>query len=176
MTDPRSVYAAIARGAAEATGAATAIVVGRHGEDVHVLAVEGEAQGRAVGEDVMAGESSLGFVLASGQALSLARREAPEGGDASDASLCVPCLGTVGVLGALELRGRPDADSFTPEAGRLAALFADVAAASLAAGDLGAEPGPSPAELGAELAQLAEADPARYGAVASVIGALLAHG
>jgi hypothetical protein len=31
-------------------------------------------------------------------------------------------------------------------------------------------------ELAAELARLAEADPGRYAAIASVVGALLAHG
>ena len=169
MTDPGRLYATIARGAAEATGAAAATVVTREDEDLRVLAAEGDG---AAGADAIPEDSSLGYVLASGQALSLAR---PDGGGLA-ATLCVPCLGAAGVLGALELRGSADTDSVTPEAGRLAALFADIAAAALEAGNLGAEPQASPEELGAELAQLAEADPARYASVASVVGALLAHG
>jgi hypothetical protein len=80
------------------------------------------------------------------------------------------------VLGALELRGTQELEPFTPQAGHLAALFADVAAVALEDAGATADPGPSAAEIGAELARLAEADPARYAAIASVIGALLAHG
>jgi hypothetical protein len=160
------VLEAVVHGAAEATGAAGVALVALRDEELRVLAIGGDRDGRAPGEVVVPGDGPLGYVLASGQPLSLSP-------GADEATLCVPCLGPEGVLGALELRG---AQPFTPEASRLAALFADVAAAALQESGLATESGPSPAELAAELARLAEADPARYAAMASVIGALLAHG
>jgi hypothetical protein len=164
------LFQAIASGAADATDAAGAAVVGARGDEVEVVAVAGTAPGRSAGDPVPPGEESLGFVLASGQTLSLGPR------DGSAAVLCVPCLGAAGVLGALELRAAPGVESFSPEANRLATLFAEIAAAALVAGGLEVDTGPSPAELAAELTRLAEADPGRYAAIASVVGALLAHG
>ena len=167
MSTPASgVLGAVAQGAAEATGAGGVALVARHGEELNVVAVGGHRDGRALGEVVSPGEGALGYVLASGQPMSLS--PGPE-----ETTLCIPCLGVEGVLGALELRGDR---AFTPEASRLAGRFADIAAAALQEGGVAGESGPSPAELGAELARLAEADPARYAAMASVIGALLAHG
>jgi hypothetical protein len=159
------ILGAVADGAAAATGARAVALVARRGEALEVLAVSGEPDGRAVGEAVVADDGALGYVLASGQPLSLAP-------GAEGTTLCVPCLGAEGVLGALELRGEA---GFSPEASRLAGLFADVAAAALQEGGLATELGPSPAEHAGEHARQAEADPGRYAAMASVIGALLAH-
>jgi hypothetical protein len=164
------LFQAIASGAADATDAAGAAVVGARGDEVEVVAVAGSAPGRSAGDPVAPGDDSLGFVLASGQTLSLGPR------DGSVAVLCVPCLGAEGVLGALELRAGPGVDSFSPEASRLAALFAEIATAALVAGGLEVDTGPSPAELAAELARLQDADPSRYAAIASAVSALLAHG
>jgi GAF domain-containing protein len=95
---------------------------------------------------------------------------------APGAVLSVPCLGAEGVLGLIEVRGGPSLEPFSPDATRMATLFAELAAAALEEAGDGAESAPPAAELGAELSRLAEADPDRYRAVASVIGALLSHG
>jgi hypothetical protein len=172
---------AIAQGAAEATGAASVTLVGRRDDELRVLAAGGDDPAHAVGDEVPPGNESLGFVLASGQTLALGPRLEPSSESKGvhrtpSATLCVPCLGTEGVLGALELLGRPGVTSFEPEATRLATVFAEIAAAALLAGGLGVEAGPSHGELAAELARLQDTDPARYAAIASVLGALLAHG
>ena len=180
MTGAR-VFDAIARGAAEATGAAAVAVIGRQGEDLRVVGIGGEEAPRSVGDEVSPAEESVGFVLASGQTLSLGPQTEKPGGAgmvhrAPGAVLSVPCLGGEGVLGVIEVRGRPGLEPFPPEATRVATLFAEIAAAMLEEAGDGAQETPNAAELGAELGRLADADPARYSAIASVIGALLAHG
>jgi len=175
------VFEAVARGAAEATGAASVAVIGRQGEDLHVVGVAGTDSARRVGDEVAPGEESVGFVLASGQTLSLGPQAEKPGGAgmvhrSPGAILSVPCLGGDGILGVVEVRGRPGVQPFSPEATRAATLFAEIAAAMLEEAGDGAEATPGAAELGAELARLADADPTRYSAIASVIGALLAHG
>jgi len=175
------VFDAIARGTAEATGAASVAVIGRHDEDLRVVAAAGPEAGRKVGDEVAPGEESVGFVLASGQTLSLGPQTEKPGGAgmvhrAPGAVLSVPCLGGEGVLGLVEVRGHPGIEPFPPDATRVTTLFAEVAAAMLEEAGDGADSTPGAAELGAELGRLADADPARYSAIASVIGALLAHG
>jgi hypothetical protein len=118
-----------------------------------------------------AADSQLQYVLATGQPLSIGTSP----GDARPL-LCVPCVGAEEILGALEIRGAAERGPFAPEATRLAALVADLAGAVLDSGDAPAATRPSPAELGSELTRLAETDARRYDAVASVLGALLAHG
>jgi GAF domain-containing protein len=175
------VFEAIAHGTAEATGAVSVAVIGRQGEDLRVVGVAGTEVTRRVGDEVAPGEESVGFVLASGQTLSLGPQAEKPGGAgmvhrAPGAVLSVPCLGGEGVLGLVEVRGHPGVQPFSPEATRIATLFAEIAAAMLEEAGDGARETPGAAELGAELDRLADADPARYAAIASVIGALLAHG
>jgi hypothetical protein len=56
-------------------------------------------------------------------------------------------------------------------------MRADIAAvASLRSEHSSAPPAPLPSELGGELERLAAADPVRYSAVATAVGALLARG
>ena len=165
MTGAR-VFEAIARGAAEATGAASVAVIGRQGEDLHVVGVAGTDSTRSVGDEVAPGEESIGFVLASGQTLSLGPHAEKPGGAgmvhrSPGAVLSVPCLGGEGVLGLLEFRGQPGVQPFAPEATRIATLFAEIAAAMLEEAGDGAQETPGAAELGAELGRLADADPAR---------------
>ena len=179
MSDPARVFTAIAFGAAEATGAASAALIRQDDdEELRVVAVAGSQPAHAPG-DVLDGTESLGFTLASGQPLSIGprREKLGEGGRwrTHPAALSVPCLGAEGVLGALELRAVAGAPAFPPEAARTASLFAEVAGAALGEAGLGAATAPRPEELGAELARLAEADPARYAAIASVVGTLLAN-
>jgi GAF domain-containing protein len=175
------VFDAIARGTAEATGAAAVAVIARHDEDLRVVGAAGTDGVRTVGDDVAPGDESVGFVLASGQTLSLGPQTEKPGGSGMvhrtpGAILSVPCLGGEGVLGLIEVRGQPGLQPFPPEATRMATLFAEIAAAMLEEAGDGAQETPGAAELGAELGRLADADPARYAAIASVIGALLAHG
>jgi GAF domain-containing protein len=175
------VFDAIARAAVEATDAAAVAVIARRGEDLRVVATAGADGIRAVGDQVAPGEESVGFVLASGQTLSLGpQSNRPEGAGrvhrAPGAVLSVPCLGGGGVLGLIEVRGGPGIEPFSPEATRVATLFAEIAAAMLEESGERTEAVPPPAELGAELARLADDEPARYSAIASVIGALLANG
>jgi|GraSoiStandDraft_5_1057265.scaffolds.fasta_scaffold24232_3 hypothetical protein len=175
------IFSAIAEGAAEATAAASAAVLAQLGEELRVIAVAGAADPERVpGSSVTPGDS-LGFALASGQTLSVGPQlgEPPEHGGvhrAPAATLTVPCLGTEGVLGAIELRAPAGAGTFPPEASRTAALFAEIAAAVLGEGGAHGSSAPTPAELGAELSGLADADPVRYEAIAAAVGALLAHG
>jgi hypothetical protein len=175
-----SVFDTIARAATEATGAASVAVIGRQGDDLRVVGAAGAEGGRAVGQAVAPGEESVGFVLASGQTLSLGPQEKPGGSGmvhrAPGAVLSIPCLGAEGVLGLVEVRGQPGIEPFSPDATRIATLFAEIAAAVMQDTGDGTQSTPGAAELGAELARLADADPARYAAIASVIGALLAHG
>jgi hypothetical protein len=167
----RPVLAAVARAAAELTGASGAAVVAPRGEEIVVLAVAGPHPERVVGERLKPGDDTLSFVLGAGQGLSLARAD---GAGSSCASMCVPCSGPEGVLGAVELRGAAGAGQFSVEAVRAAALLAEVATAALGAG---AEAhAPTPSELSAELVELAASDGARYAAVALAIEALLAGG
>jgi GAF domain-containing protein len=181
--DENPVLSALARAAAELTEAAGAAVVAVRGEEIVVLASRGPDPQRAVGDRLGPGDQAVRFVLAGGQSMSLApAAAAPEGVGTDDprtaarASMCLPCIGEDGAIGALELHGRLGHGPFDVAATRVAALLADVACAELAVDRGGATAAPSPGELSAELVQLAARDRARYEAVALALGALLAGG
>lgn len=162
------VYQAIAELAVETTGAAGAALIGRVADELAVLATAGDHPlAEAPGPPQISG-TSIGFVISSGQPMSLGA-----GCDGGGATLCLPCIGAAGVLGVLDVRGS-GGEPFPPTVGRVAALIAEVAAAVLDEESFGLHA--SPAELGTELARLAQTDPRRYAAVASSLGALLAHG
>jgi hypothetical protein len=173
-------YQSIVEGTSRAIDAAEVALI-RGGEGVHsVLAVSSNGRARRSAGESLSAETadSLGFVLASGQPLSIgpqATGDAPAGDMTSGPVLVVPCVGDSGVTGALEIRGSTGTQPFGPEASRLASLFADVAAA-LFEDDGGSSNAPSPVELGAELTRLAETEPARYVAMAATIEALLGRG
>jgi GAF domain-containing protein len=161
------VLSAIARAAAELTEASGSAVVALQGSARVVVAVGGSDPTRAIG-DRPAPEDSLSFVTAGGQSISLA--------EAHGASLCVPCAGANGVVGALELRRGAGAGPFSLEAARVAALLADVLTAELEQGRDGRGNAPTPSELAGELAQLAATDRLRYEAIAWALAALLGGG
>src|SRR3954454_21785003 len=161
--EERPVLAALARAAVELTGAEGAAVLAVRGEDVVVLA------GARLGSD----DGAVRFVLAGGQPLSLVPADGR--GDAP-ATLCLPCLGGDAVVGALELHGRAGAGPFDAAATRVGALLVDVVGAELTVERRGSAGTPSPAQLGAELAELAARDRVRYDAIAQGLGALLAGG
>ena len=175
----QTVLAAVCHAAAELTDADSAAVFAASGDGVVVVAVGGPQPRRAVGELLGADDDALAYVLAGGHSVSLAP-VAPESGAASAAGaqpamMCLPFPGDDGALGALELRARPDGAPFTVQAAVAGGLLAGVAAAELASAPREAAPAPAPEQLSAGLARLAERDPARYGAMAAALAALLAE-
>ena len=167
MSASDRVLATIARKALDATGASGASVLAR-GDDTDlrvVVSVRGGAQ-RAPGASVPADD--LGFVLAAGQPLSLVRKEAGP-------LLAAACTDGQTVHGVLELTRSPGGEPFAADATPLVALLAEIAGTAMAEG-AGEEAAPTPAELAAELGRLQQADPARYAAVSTAVGALLSHG
>ncbi len=163
--------------AVKATGAESGWLLGLDGDSFAVLAAAGGPHpGSLVGRRVEP-RGAAGFAAASGQPAAL--RPGPEdssnagagGSEGSPSSvLAVPCDNgeTVGVL---ELVNSPGG-GFGIDDIEVATLLADIAATAIV------ESGPTvtitdPAELGAELTHLAEADPARYRQVATILQALL---
>lgn len=176
---------AVARAAAALTDAGEAAVIALHGEEIVVLAVAGAEAQRTPGQRLAPGEDPLSYALAAGQSLTLAPTRTRAGpGTAEDqeavsqqASLCIPCSGDDGIVGALDLRGRAGAGLFSQAAARAAVLLADIVTAALEAAEEGGRPAaPAPGELAAELAALAASDASRYGAIAGALQSLLRHG
>jgi GAF domain-containing protein len=143
-------------------------VLASEGDELRVIAVAGTAAGWRVGQTVAADAEGVGYVLASGQPLSLAA-ERP----GAHAVLCVPCMHESEPIGAMELLGGAAEDPFPLEATGIAGLFAQIAGAAIAAGSDAAAAVPSPRELGAELARIEASDPTRYASLARAVGALL---
>lgn len=168
MSSSNPVVDAVADAARRATRADAARVLTSGGAELHAAAVAGAMPGWRRGDAVPAESEGVGFVVASGQAFSVAA----QGAD-SRPVLCVPCMHENELIGALELLGRPGEAAFPIEAMDVAMLFARVAGAAIAATDETAGEVPSPRELGAELARLDAADPARYAGVARAVSALL---
>lgn len=180
----RPVLSAVARAATELTDASEATVVAVRGQRVMVVAVAGLAPRRQVGEYLEPGDDTLSFVLACGQSLSVVPTDGDRRDDAaarlpaasSAASLCVPCVGADGVVGAVELSGRSQSGPFDVAATRVAELLSEIATAALAQDRVSLSAGPTPDELASELAQLAAIDEPRYRAIAWALEALLAGG
>lgn len=170
---PDAVLMAVAGAAMEATGAAGGRVVVRADGGLRVVAAVGEGAAEALGSSVP-DDSEIGYVLSSGQSLSLA--PAAEDSARTTTVLCVPCLAGQDVVGALELVDKAGGDSFPLEEQRIATLLGGVAGAAIAGRTEGGAQIASPAELAGDLASLAAADPQRYAVVAELVGALLAHG
>jgi hypothetical protein len=172
-----ATYQSIVDGTARAIDGTEVALIRSTDAERSVVAVSANGRRRRrMGESLpMEAADSVGFVLASGQPLSIGSESSADPSTSAQPLLVVPCLGDQGVLGALEILGAPGAEPFGPAVGRLAALFADIAAAVLE-DDAGAAAAPSPAELAAELSRLAEAEPSRYVAVAATLEALLGHG
>lgn len=173
------VLEAVARAAAELTRAAGAAVLAVRDDELVVLAAAGPEPGRTVGEHLERGDGALAYALAAGQTLAVspARREGEgatrDANDEAAATICVPCLGADGVIGALELRGAPQGEPFGVSAGRVAEALAVIAAAELEE-NRGTAAVAAPGELAAELGRLAAEDALRYRAIASAVSALLA--
>jgi GAF domain-containing protein len=88
--------------------------------------------------------------------------------------LCIPCESGDGVNGVLEIVDKVDGAMFSFDDVELATLLAGVAGVAIEAEGSDRRAAPSPDELAGELRRLAAADPNRYGAVASVLAAVIA--
>jgi len=178
------VLAAILQAGIDATGAGGGWLLAARGDRLSVVAASGPDP--AIGVTVAAGEGTAGFVVASGQPLAMAPRDGDprfaEGvmaitGRRPTSVLTVPCATDDGVVGALELVDKVGRGSFGFDDVELATLLADIAGVALSQLDDDIGPTvPDPAQLGGELARLAATAPARYAAVATMLGALLASG
>ena len=127
-------------------------------------------------------EGTAGFVVGSGQPIAISSQSneqwvaqgflgrltrTPTG------ILSVPCSTDDGVVGVMELVDKAGGGSFTFDDVELATLLGGIAAAAIVT-ELDAPTTPGPRELAGELGRLWENDPARYAAVATALGALLA--
>lgn len=169
-----AVLQSVAQAALEATGSSSGRIVAREDDALRVVAAVGDDAAGALGSDVAPESETVGYVLASGQPVSLA--PSPDGPSRETTVLCVPCLAGQDVVGALELVDKVGGDAFPLHEQRLATLLGGVAGAAIASGAGPRQTVASPAELGTELTALSQTDPARYAVVAQVIGSLLAHG
>ncbi len=185
--EPSPVLRAVLDAAVRATGASCGWLAAVSADNAELVAVDaiGDGAERVAGGAVPVDSGTAGFVVASGQPVAVAAR-GDEGLlceglaarlDPLPASIVsVPCAGTEGVVGALELVDKAGGTPFSFDDVELATLLAGIAAAALAGtpGGAGAPRVPDPRRLGAELTRLAGADPARYAAIAAAVDALLA--
>ena len=172
---------ALTAAAVQATGADSGWLLG--GPDpgaLSVLATSGAAS-TAIGTPVSTREGVAGFVMGSGQPMSITPSSsnhsldadiAALAGRAPGALLCVPCANDEDIAGVLVLIDEHGGASFTIDDVELATLLAGVAGVALGDRDV-VSSAPEPAALAAELEELARREPDRYRTVAALIEALL---
>jgi GAF domain-containing protein len=178
------VLQALTRAAVDSTGASAGWVVALEGERLRAVGTAGEGAGALLGSELAPGAGTAGYVVSSGQPMAIV----PRGGDPRLAEglgarlgreptsvLCVPCLDDDVVVGAIELVDKAGGGPFSFDDVELVTLLAGIAGAALAApgGEIEVRP---PAQISAELAHLASADPAAYARLVMVVEALLARG
>jgi GAF domain-containing protein len=177
------VLQAVATAAVSATDADQAWIVAPRGEELRVIAAVGSRAGELIGSTVAGDEEGIGWVIASGQPISLAPSSEDSGsagvthvlGRRISALLCVPCTGEEETVGALAVLDKVGGNAFPMHEAEIVSLLADIAGVALAQG-ADTRPLPAPAELTAGLADLAREDPERYAAMSSVVSTLLARG
>ncbi len=167
--------------AGNATSATRGWILGRHPDGLEVLAAVGAAD--LVGSTVAADVGAAGYVFASGQPVAMTPRHddpsAREGivarfDQAPTSVLCVPCAHDDEVLGVVELVDKAGGSAFTFDDIEIVTVLADVVGSALRSAVPEREVRP-PAELSAELRQLALDDAGAYARVANVLEALLAR-
>src|SRR2546421_9164889 len=177
-----SVLQAITQAAVDATAAAHGWLLHAQGDELQVVAAAGVKPGALLGAKVPANEGSAGFVIASSQPLALSPSQgdprATGGvsallGHRPSSVLCVPCGREDVVMGALELVDKEGGGNFSFDDLEVATLLGCIAGPALKEGAGTADRPPTPSELARGLAGLAEVDPARYAAIAGMVGALL---
>jgi GAF domain-containing protein len=181
-TRPDPVLTSITEAAVGATGSSHGWLLALDADGLEVVAAVGSGTAKLVGRRVPAGSGAAGYVAASGQPLALSggARDSrlsegvvAELGQRPASVLCVPCVTDDDVVGAIELIDKHGGEGFSFDDVELVTLLGGIAAPALAASAGGAAV-TDPEHLAGELARLADADPARYAMVASVVEALLA--
>lgn len=180
MGATRPPYQAIVDAAIAATGASSGwLLADREDDGLLVIATAGEAAVHQQIGGVVQPQGAKAYVLAAGQPTALL----PQPGDIANADgggaagippslLAVPC-GDEDVVAVLEVSGKAGGATFGFDDINALSGLAQVAAAMVLERDDAPRTVASPAQLGAELASLAQRSPARYNHVAQVIEALL---
>lgn len=178
---------AIVRAAVDITTADAGWILARDGATLTVAAAAGTDIDGALLQNltVDAGSGTAGFVIASGQPLALSAGandpRLSEGvavalGRRPSSVLCVACESGDAIVGALELVDKAGGATFSFDDVELATLLASIGAVALTTDRQAEAEVASPAQLGAGLQSLADADPARYAAIANAVESLLARG
>jgi GAF domain-containing protein len=179
------VLHALIEAAVGGTGGTDGWILAVRGDELEVAAAAGPMSASVMGVTIPGDAGTAGFVVGSGQPIALA----PHAGDPRAAAgmatvtgrqpaslLCVPCESEDGVTGALEVVDKAGGGAFTFDDVELATLLAGVAGVALAAGTGQQTRPPDPGELAGDLRRLADSEPGRYRAVATVVAALLSNG
>lgn len=179
VTDP--VAQSVLRAAREVTGASRALLLTVDGEQLTVVAADGDDTASAVGVSVDLGRGVAGFVAASGQPVALRPSSTDERLDDDvavalgwqpRAVLTVPCLGLDAISGVIELLDPAAEGGFDFDDVEAVTVLAGIAGTVLETA-VGVHTVPAPSELGVGLAALESADPERYARVAALVQALL---
>lgn len=180
MGATRPAYQAIVDAALNATGAASGwLLADQEEHGLSVLATAGQAATHQQVGATIQPQGAKAYVLAAGQPTALL----PQPGDTANADgggapgippslLAVPC-GDDDIVAVLEVSGKPGGATFGFEDINALSGLAQVAAAMVLERNDAVRAVASPAQLAAELDNLAQRLPARYEHVAQVIEALL---
>jgi sigma-B regulation protein RsbU (phosphoserine phosphatase) len=185
VDDP--VLHAILRAAVDITMADAGWILARDGGTLTVAAAAGTDIDTAqlAQLTIDAGSGTAGFVIASGQPLALSAGandpRLSEGvavaiGRRPSTVLCVACEAGDAIVGALELIDKSGGAAFSFDDVELATLLASIGAVALLADRQDADAVATPAQLGAGLQRLADAEPSRYASIAVAVEALLERG
>jgi|GEM_PF-1876748 len=180
MGATRPTYQAIVDAAVSATGASSGwLLADQEADGLLVIATAGQAAAHQSVGDTIAAQGAKAYVLAAGQPTALL----PQPGDTANANgggapgippslLAVPC-GDDDIVAVLEVSGKSGGATFGFEDINALSGLAQVAAALVLEREDAVRSVASPAQLAAELENLAHRLPARYENVARVIEALL---
>lgn len=179
MGASRPTYQAIVDAATAATSSSSGWLLADHDDGLHVLATSGQAATHQQVGAVIEPQGAKAYVLAAGQPTALL----PQPGDTANADgggsagippslLAVPC-GDDDIVAVLEVSGKANGATFGFDDINALSGLAQVAAALVLERDDATLAVASPAQLGAELENLAQRLPARYVHVARVIEAML---
>lgn len=170
---------AIIEWAVKGTGATQGWLLAVEGQELVVAAAAGgERPGAQVGRRLTP-TGAAGFAAGSGQPAALqpsaddvSNEGAGGSGGVPSSLIATPCVGDE-VVGVLEIVEKQGGGGFTIDDIEITSLLAEIAAAALAELADGKIDVPTPAELGVELAHVAEADLSRYAEIARAIQSLL---
>ncbi len=185
MADSYSpILQSVLRSAIEATGAAQGWILETAGEEFVVRAAAG-TDVHLVGQRVPLDSGFAGYVASSGQPIAMSpRRDDARGaqgvaalvGTQPGSVLAVPCGVGDTIDGVLELVEKHGGGPFTFDDVEIATLLAGIAGTALQADSERTATVASPQQIGADLARLATADPARYATLANFLGTVLSDG